>query len=142
MGCYRSYQTIKIGGFFNFAIKFLVAIFFAIVLFGCDGRECRNQYNDKAEEIIFEGIRDLNHLGGSWSCGKITDRYESIVNIYGARDDDIKLLLNNFSKVTDMPNVKITINVYKGIRLANKNLPPNDEPILILKLNTQSSQAE
>ena len=114
----------------------------AFILFGCDGRECRNQYNDKAEEIIFEGIRDLNHLGGSWSCGKITDRYESIVNIYGARDDDIKLLLNNFSKVTDIPNVKITINVYKGIRLANKNLPSSDEPILILKLNTQSSQSE
>lgn len=114
----------------------------AFILFGCDDRECRNQYNDKAEEIIFEGIRDLNHLGGSWSCGKITDRYESIANIYGARDDDIKLLLNNFSKVTDMPNVKITINVYKGIRLANKNLLPNDEPILILKLNTQSSQIE
>ena len=48
MGCYRSYQTIKTGGFFNFAMKFLVAIFFAIVLFGCDGNECRNEYNNKA----------------------------------------------------------------------------------------------
>ena len=118
-------------------LQYLLVLFFAFILFGCDSRECRNEYNDKAEEIIFEGIRDLNHLGGSWSCGKITDRYESIANIYGARDDDIKLLLNNFSKATDIPNVKITINVYRGIRLANKNLPPNDELLLILKLNTQ-----
>lgn len=56
MGCYRSYQTIKIGGFFNFAMKFLVAIFFAIVLFGCDGNECRNEYNNKAFSIITDNL--------------------------------------------------------------------------------------
>jgi len=46
----------------------------AFILFGCDGRECRNQYNDKAEEIIFEGIRDLNHLGGFFFFGGNTQR--------------------------------------------------------------------
>ena len=121
-------------------LQYLLVLFFAFILFGRDSRECRNEYNDKAEEIIFDGIRNSNHLGGSWSCGKITDRYESIANIYGARDDDIKLLLNNFSKVVDLPNVKIKINIYGGINLKDKNLPPDDKAILTLKINTQPNK--
>ena len=137
MGCYRSYQTIKTGGFFNFAMKFLVAIFFAIVLFGCDGNECRNEYNNKAFSIIADNLKDKENR--DWTCGSI-DNYEYFINFYGPSNDDLETLLNNVAEAAQIPNVKITISVYERYwKWGSKTPPPFSKNILTVKLDTKSN---
>ena len=115
--------------------KNIILILYSLFLYGCEGRECRNEYNKKANEIIFEKLRNFEHLGGTWSCGTI-DKHVSISNIYGATDNDIEILLNNLTKASKLKNVKKEINVYKNINHIDKNLKPKGSPVLVLKLDT------
>lgn len=111
-------------------LKFLFTIFFAFVLFGCEGRECLNDENQKAIEIIHMDLNNTN-ISGTWQC--IFDRYEA--SIYGVDDNKTleKLLKNiQIAEMTTKANVKISIYSERW-EIGGKKSPPKWNPIKVIK---------
>lgn len=118
----------------NKIIVLLVICLSAVFLFvGCDSRECRTKENDNANKIIFQRIRNFEHLGGAWTC--CVDARRDCSMIYGANDSDMKILLEDLSKAIHLPNINLELYVYEDTNPKDKNLKPKAGPIMVIKID-------
>lgn len=96
----------KIGLFHKFySFKNIISLFFSLFLLGCEGRECLNDNNKNALNLILENL-DATY---TWAC--FFSRYD--VNIYGLNNKtDIDLFFKNLDNVKKLDNVNMKIYAY------------------------------
>ncbi|MSN96477.1 hypothetical protein F1B92_04710 [Campylobacter sp. FMV-PI01] len=114
-------------------IKQLLYLLVAIFFVACDSHECRTKFNDNANKIIFQRIRNFEHLGGAWTC--CVDARRDCSMIYGASDSDMKILLEDLSKAIHLPNINLEFYVYEYTNPKDKNLKPKAGPIMVIKID-------